>query len=37
MPKKKDEIYQALKRKNPSWSENKLWAIATATYNKLKG
>lgn len=37
MPQKKDDIYQALKRKNPSWSEDKLWAVATAAYNKTVG
>jgi len=37
MPKKLDEIYSALKRDNPSWSEQKLWSIARATFNKMKG
>ena len=37
MPKKVDDIYNALKRDNPSWSESKLWSIARSTYNKMGG
>jgi len=36
MPKKLDDIVNALKRDNPSWSDNKVWAIAQATYKKMK-
>jgi hypothetical protein len=37
MPKKVDDIVAALKRDNPSWSDSKIYAIANATYNKMRG
>lgn len=36
MPKKVEEIVAALERDNPSWSKGKIYAIANATYNKMK-
>lgn len=37
MPKKVEEIVAALEREHPSWPKSKIWAIANATYNKMKG
>lgn len=36
MPKKVDEIRQAILRDNPGMSEKSSWAMAYATYNKSK-
>jgi hypothetical protein len=36
MPKKVEEIVAALERDNPKWPNGKVWAIANATYNKMK-
>jgi hypothetical protein len=36
MPKKVEEIVAALERDNPKWPKGKVWAIANATYNKMK-
>ena len=37
MPKKVEAIVAALEKENPSWSKSKIYAIANATYNKMKG
>lgn len=37
MPKKVDEIVDALRRQHPDWSDEKVYAIANATYNKMQG
>jgi hypothetical protein len=37
MPKKVDDIVAALRRQHPDWSDEKLYAIANATYNKMQG
>ena len=34
MPKKVDEIHQAILRDNPSTNESAAWAMAWAAYNK---
>jgi hypothetical protein len=36
MPKKVDDIVTALRRENPKWPDGKIYAIANATYNKMK-
>ena len=36
MPKKVDEIRQAIARDNPSIPEDSTWAIAWSSYNKFK-
>lgn len=35
MPNKVDDIVAAIKRDNPSYSDEKVWAIAYSTYNKM--
>lgn len=37
MPKKVEEIVASLERENPDWPKAKVWAIANATYNRMKG
>jgi len=37
MPKKVEDIVAALERDNPSWPKGKVYAIANATYNKMRG
>jgi hypothetical protein len=36
MPKKLEEIVSALEKKNPSWPKGKVYAIANATFSKMK-
>jgi len=36
MPQKVDDIYNALKRDNPSMPDDRAWAIAWSTYKKMK-
>ena len=37
MPKKVEEIVSALEKNHPDWSKSKVYAIANAAYNKMRG
>lgn len=36
MPQKLEDIFQAIKDKNPTWTDAKCWAVAQAQYKDWK-